>query len=168
MLNRIQFGSGGLYCVAGGAKKIKRSSDVSLLWLLGVTLQTGRIKDSLKTFNSPFSHLLSWKEHEQGVAACLSCSFHIYLSFSLQHLLYFSSQQYLKLFSLFFQNLLFSPLYSGKTRKKEKIWKVSSLLLLSTHLLHTLLFLSLWCAGCQLLRSSIVSWTSTCRWERRP
>lgn len=131
MLNQIQFGSRGLYCVASGREGgIKRSSDVYFLRLSGVTLQTGWIKDLLKTFNSLFSRLLSWKEREQGVAACLSCSLYIYLSFSLQHLLHFSSQQYLKLFSHFFFKASYSHLWiQAKVGRKERSGK--SLLCLS-------------------------------------
>lgn len=170
MLNQIQFGSRGLYCVASGREGgIKRSSDVYFLRLSGVTLQTGWIKDLLKTFNSLFSRLLSWKDREQGVAVCLSCSLYIYLSFSLQHLLHFSSQQYLKLFSHFFSKPLILTFEFRQNWEERK--DLESLFFASLE--HTItapssVSVSLWCAGCQLWRSSIVSWTSTCRCKGRP
>lgn len=77
MLNQIQFGNSSLYCVVKVLKK-EKCFDISFLCSRGVTLQTGGIKDLLKTFNS----FLSPFELKEPWAGCSSVSFMLLFSFT--------------------------------------------------------------------------------------
>lgn len=164
MLDPIQTGSRGLYCVADRKKK---SSDVDFFVPDRSHVANWQNQRLAENFSTVFLVLL-WAERtlSRGVAPRLSCFPFIFASLLFFGPLEFTySPQYLKLLSCLSEILSLSPLNSGETEEKRKDAGSLFCASLAAHNDEPSCVFSvpLWWAWLQLWRSPIVSRTSTCR-----